>query len=447
MFAFTLTPEWMTWIAALATPLHGRLEWRLATVVTGVLFASGRRTISSWWRAAQVGSNFRSYYYFLDSVGRQPWDVAAAALRIVMERVETKERIVFALDDTPTKRFGPQVQGAGVHHNPTPGPAGAKFLYGHNWVVLARIAHHARFGVIGLPLIGSLYVRKKDVPGLPVKAGVTFRTKLELAVEAIRWLRQNLAEQALPVWLAMDGFYAKRDVLREAKAEKIVVVSRLRKDAALFDLPPEPKPGQTRGRGRPRTYGKNRLSLAKRAGHRQGWTTIKVRTTAGVEVTKQTKTFLATWRPAGGVIRVVIVKEEDGTWRPLFCTDPNASVEAIVQTALDRWGIEQNFKDLKETEGIAQGQLRRYHANVGALNLNLWAHTLIELWAWTRPAEELIDRSDRPWDDAGRRPSHADRRKMLQRAILEEEYRHLDVPRPLREKIQPLLERLVKLAA
>ena len=42
-----------------------------------------------------------------------------------------------------------------------------------------------------------------------------------------------------------------------------VVVARLRKDAALFDLPAVPPPGRKRGRGRPPIYGKNRLSLAK----------------------------------------------------------------------------------------------------------------------------------------------------------------------------------------
>ncbi len=40
-------------------------------------------------------------------------------------------QLVFAIDDTPTNRYGPFIQGAGIHHNPTPGPAGEKFLYGH----------------------------------------------------------------------------------------------------------------------------------------------------------------------------------------------------------------------------------------------------------------------------------------------------------------------------
>jgi hypothetical protein len=43
-------------------------------------------------------------------------------------------------------------------------------------------------------------------------------------------------------------------------------------DASLWSLPPEIPPGQ-RGPGRPRVYGTERISLAKRAGQRRGWTT------------------------------------------------------------------------------------------------------------------------------------------------------------------------------
>lgn len=447
MFSLTMTAKWSAWISALAAPLHGRLAGGLATVVAGVLFASGRRTASSLWRAVGVGSDFRSYHYFLDSLGRKTKQVAAVLLGIVGARVEPGERLVFALDDTPTKRYGPRVQGAGIHHNPTPGPAGAKFLYGHNWVVLARLARHACFGVVAFPMLGWLYVRRKNLSRIPARAGVAFASKLAMAGAAIGWLRERLSSENTAIWLAVDGFYAKREVLQEARRRNVVVVSRLRKDASLFDLPPTLKPGRKRGRGRSRIHGENRLSLAKRAGQRRGWTTIELKATVGAVVAKRIKSFLATWRPAGGVIRVVLVEEDDGSWRALFRTDADASVESIVQTALDRWGIEQCFKDLKEIEGIAQPQLRRFHANVGALNLNLWVHTLIELWSWTREASQLTDRSDRPWDDASRRPSHADRRKSLQRTMLEEEYRRIGVPRAPHEKIQRLIGLAVRLAA
>ena len=446
MFALNLTTEWRTWVAALAATLHGRLAWRLAAVVTGILLASGRRTASSWWRVARVGTRFRSYYYFLDSVGRKVQPVAAALWNIVLVEIPAGDRLVFALDDTPTKRYGPKVQGAGIHHNPTPGPTGSKFLYGHSWVTLSRVVHHARRGVIGLPLLGMLYVRKKDVPGLPAGAGVAFRTKLVMAAEAVTWLRNQRAGAAVPAWVVVDGGYAKREFLKPALKAGFVVVARLRKDAALCDLPPTLPPGQKKGRGRPPIYGKTHLSLAKRAGQTRGWQEVKVKATTGRAVTKQYKTFLATWRPAGGVVRVVILKEDDGSWRAFLCTETAASVEAIVQAIQDRWAIEQNYHDLKEVERIEQVQLRRLWANVGAFNLNLWVHTLVEVWAWHRSESSLSDRSDSPWDDANRRPSHADKRLALQREMLAEEYRRLDVPEPWTEKIRQMLAGVIKLA-
>jgi hypothetical protein len=238
-------------------------------------------------------------------------------------------------------------------------------------VTLSRVVHHARCGVIGLPLLGMLYVRKKDVPGLPDGAGVGFRTKLVMAAEAVNWLRGQMPGDAGPAWVVVDGGYAKREFLKPAIKAGFVVVARLRKDAALCDLPPIVPPGRKRGRGRPPIYGKNRLSLAKRAGQTRGWQKVTVKTTTGRSVTKRYKTFLATWPPAGGVVRVVILKEDDGSWRAFLCTATEASVEIIVQTIHDRWAIEQNYHDLKEVERIEQVQLRRLWANVGAMNLSL----------------------------------------------------------------------------
>ena len=447
MYALTLTLEWRAWATALAAPLHGRLAWRLAQVLVGILLASGRRTATSWWRAAGVGTDFRSYYSFLDSLGRKASEGAAVLVRIVLDHVEAGDRLVFALDDTPTKRYGPKVQGAGIHHNPTPGPVGSKFLYGHSWVTLSRVARQARCGAIGLPLLGRLDVRKKGIPGLPARAGIVFRTKLQMAAEMVAWLSRQLPEGGPVPWVVVDGGYAKRECLKPAIAAGFVVVARLRKDAALCDLPPALKPGQKRGRGRPPIYGKNRLSLAKRCGQARGWGEVTARATTGRSVAKSFETFLATWRPAGGVVRVVILKEDDGSCRSSLCSDPGAGAEAIVQAIHDRWAIERNYHDLKEVERVGEVQLRRVWANVGSMHLGLWIHTLVEVWAWGRPEASLSDRSDRPWDDASRRPSHADRRRGLQRSMLEEEYQRLGVPSAWSEKIRGLLAGVIRLAA
>ena len=116
---------------------HGRNRWRLGILLVGLLFAGGRRTVTSWLRAAGIDEGWASYYYFLSSVGRKSEAVAERLFVLLLRHLPLPERLQVNIDDTPTKRYGPEVEGADIHHNPTPGPADAKFLYGHVWVAMA----------------------------------------------------------------------------------------------------------------------------------------------------------------------------------------------------------------------------------------------------------------------------------------------------------------------
>ena len=445
MVPWHFPPELTLLIGHLAQPLHARVAGRLLPLLLGMLFAKGRRTVASWLRGGGLGDDYKAYYYFLGSLGRKVSWVATLLLRRAVERLAPGDRALFALDDTPTKRYGPLVEGAGVHHNPTPGPAGQKFLYGHVWVTLAWVLRHPRWGTIGLPLRALLYVRQKQSALLATRYRVAFRTKLEMAAELVEWVAWCLHGLGKQLWVVADGAYAKRPFLRRAQAAGAVVVSRLRKDAALQSVPRPRRPGAPKKRGPRPTYGKEALSLSKRAAHRQGWQTDTF-VLYGQEVTKTYKTFEATYRPAGGRIRVVLVKEDDD-WVAFFCTDPAATVQQILEAVADLGAIEQDFKDVKEVHGAGQQQLRHYWANLGAYHLNLWLHTLVELWAWDRPARELVDRSASPWDKEARRPSHADRCKALRRQCLEVEIQKAASRSGLSRGIRSLMRRLVKLAA
>jgi len=431
-------------VLLLASTLDARLHGRFAALVGGALFAKGRRTVTSWLRAAGITAGFKPCYYLLSVLARRADELARlvllrAALPVAAARTG---RLLFGLDDTPTKRYGPCVEGAGLHHNPTPGPAGQRLVYGHVWVTLALLARHRRWGSIALPLLARLYVRRKDAAQLPRWYGWAFRTELGLAADLVRWLARWLKWTGRALWLACDGAYAKRPLLRAAREAGVVVVSRLRKDAALRTPPPPRRPGQ---RGRPAVYGPNRVSLAKRAGQKRGWRRAEVELYG--EVTEKTyKTFMATWRPAGGPIRVVLVRERDG-WRAFFCTDPRAGVAEILTAAAERSSVEQGFKDLKEVWGAGQQQLRNLFANVGAFHLSLWLATLVEAWAWGRRAGRLVDRSASPWDDPARRPSHADRRRAAQRECLREEYQAATEGRGRVRLIRRLARRLLRMVA
>jgi hypothetical protein len=433
------------WFPRLASALDRRSAPRLALLFLGAVLARGRRTVTSWIRAAGLSVAFRSCYTAVAAAGKKAEAVAAYLVRgVVTPLLGGVERLTLAIDDTPTPRYGPHVQGAGVHHNPTPGPAGSPYLYGHVFVVLGLLVTHPVWGVIALPLLARLYVRKKDLPCIDPKHRPEFRTKLELAVELLRWAKLWLGLLGKPFWVVADGAYAKREFLKPAKALGMTVVSRLRCDAALWSLPPVVPPDQ-RGPGRPRVYGTERISLAKRAGQRRGWTT-EAFTLYGERVTKRYKTFLATWKPAGGVIRVVLVDEPTG-WRAYFCTDPSASVADILSAVADRFSLEITFRDCKQVVGAGQQQVRFIWANIGAFHVCLWTFTMTEAWAWGRTADELVDRSDSPWDSPLRRPSHADKRRAWRRALLGEEIRAVLRPGVTEEDIQATAERLLDLAA
>lgn len=442
-------PEWSQWVESLSLVLHADNRWRLLVLMTGMLFARGRLTVSSWLRGARITKDFQDYYYFVSAVGKRVDAVAGRLLTLLFRHIEPGPVVLFALDDTPTKRYGPKVEGAGLHHNPTPGPSQHEWVYGHVWVVLSWVVRHRLWSTIALPLLARLYVRQCDVANpqkLPPQRRWKFRTKLELAADLIEWLAERVKSCGKTLRIVADGFYAKRPLLKRAAAAGVVVFSRLRCDAALFEPPPEIKPNAKRGRGRPRKYGAKRLSLATRAGHPRGWTTGEF-TLYGKLVTKTYKTFLASYRPAGGLIRVVLVKDDDRNWRAFFSTDPHSTVTEILEAVADRAAIEQNFHDLKEVEGLGQPQLRNIWANVGACHLNLWLHTLTELWSWHQPHSILTDRRDSPWDDAARRPSHADRRNALRRSSLEHQFQKATTAQAGHSIIRTLFKTLCSLVA
>src|ERR687884_322712 len=69
-----------TAFAALAHWLDRRSAARLPLLLGGILFAQGRRTVTSWFRAAGITDDFRPAYHALGAAGRRS---AAVAYRLL----------------------------------------------------------------------------------------------------------------------------------------------------------------------------------------------------------------------------------------------------------------------------------------------------------------------------------------------------------------------------
>src|SRR5262245_64337686 len=104
----------------LATALDVRSAARLPVLLVGLLLARGRRTCTSWFRAAEITDDFRRAYNVVGACGRRSEPLAARLLP-TLDPLLGGDRLAVAIDDTPNQRYGPHVEGAGIHHNQTPG--------------------------------------------------------------------------------------------------------------------------------------------------------------------------------------------------------------------------------------------------------------------------------------------------------------------------------------
>ncbi|MGF1581632.1 MAG: transposase [Gemmataceae bacterium] len=190
---------------------HARLRERLPNLVVGILLAQGRRTVTSWLRAAGITNDFGQYYYWLKSLGKKvQWGVCSL-LRVLIQKIDPGPRWVFAIDDSPTKRYGKRIDGAGYHHNPTKGPTNQKYLFGHIWVTIAWIVKTPGAKALALPLLSKLYIKAKDVAKLTAESGEwKFQTKLQLAGELLAWLAKWLTLSGKDLWVVFDGAYNKK---------------------------------------------------------------------------------------------------------------------------------------------------------------------------------------------------------------------------------------------
>ena len=89
---------------------------------------------------------YADYYYFLAPLGRKAGAVATQLFLLVLRSFSLPDPLLVVIDDTPTKRYGPHVEGADLHRSPTPGPAHHRYLYRDLWVTLSLASRHPLWG-------------------------------------------------------------------------------------------------------------------------------------------------------------------------------------------------------------------------------------------------------------------------------------------------------------
>jgi len=398
---------------------------RTVTRMIGMLGPRPRRAHDAYHRFLRVGA----------------WSTAALwrlLAKGLVASLETSRRLsaqagvlTLDLDDTLFHKSGRKVEGAGSFRDAVRSTKRrVVYALGLNLVVLTlRVEPPWGGEPLGLPI--NLRVYRKKGP-----------SHLDLAEEMIREVAGWLPEWKIA--LCADGAYAS---LAGRHLPNTHLTSRMRRDAALYELPPKRRKKQ---RGRPRKKG-NRLPCPKEMARRtvKGWkrVTIDVR---GRTVEREVFSRRVLWyavRPDRQVL-LVIVRDPDGREPDdfFFTTDIDDSAAAVASRYQGRWSIEDTFRNVKQYLGGQDPQTWRGKGPERAASLALAIYTAV--WQWyittqgTKPSWPSL-----PWYRAKTTPSFADALATLRRVLWRRRIFGGSRPRPLtRKMVDTLIDTLARAA-
>jgi hypothetical protein len=260
---------------------------------------------------------------------------------------------VSAVDDTKVHRTSLHVWGTCTFHEYTarcPNRAGT--VRAHNWVVLGALLQEPDKPGWFLPISGRLYFRRSQLPA-GLDGLVVFRTKCELAVELFREQAGLIKGQHLGV---IDGGYALGSVVRpmvlpQGGAPRVDFLTRLRRDAQLFALPPEDRPEGKRG---PKLKWGRRLEPPRRGGRWESKWRVGTAFVYGRRRTIRWKEVVCLWHVLGWEVPVkAIVAHVEGYKKRFSLVTSAVELTGLqmVELFAARFRQEDGFRDLKQRLG------------------------------------------------------------------------------------------------
>jgi hypothetical protein len=311
-----------------SSPEAGRIT--LAELIVGALLASGGH-VTQAFLVLTPRLGWQAYHWMLER-GRFRLLGLIAALCAIARREIGARRCFVVIDDTLAPRCSTTAPGAAVRFDHAAKANRPAFLLCQCFVTLSVVVP-CRDRPRAAPLVTGLC------------RGLGNAGKIAMAKGLLR-----AAGGLGPVCLLLDAWYMRGSLIRAARRLGHEVIGQVRRDTALFALPPPRGPGT---RGRPRLYGAR----------------IDAATTAALPVSthriagyggRSARLRHVVCRPRflkGVIVRAVWceLEKRSGGWaraRLLLSTDPALSAPLIVEDYSRRWSAEPLFRDLKVIDGL-----------------------------------------------------------------------------------------------
>lgn len=347
-----LPQEIIVLLAPFAQLFSNRVWLHAQILVLGAILSPNKRTVTAALRVMGLARErrFTNYHRVLN---RAQWSARQASKillgLIVLVLVPLGAPIVLGADDTVERRSGRKIKAKGCYRDAV--RSTKKHIvrcFGLKWVSMMVL--------VAVPWARRVWA----LPFLTVLCWPKGRSKKGRHKTSVDWVRQMIKQvrRWLPLRqlvLVVDGGFAAVSLAWACVSLRVVMVSRMRLDAALYH-PPAPQPKGKRG---PKPLkGKRQRSLKTWAACSDTpWQEIETLWYGGKR--KQLLIFSRTalwytpgWAPVE--IRYVLVRDPEGELRDeaFFCTDPQATPEQILHWVIMRWSVEVTFEEARAHLGV-----------------------------------------------------------------------------------------------
>jgi hypothetical protein len=351
-----LPPEFLTLLMPFAPLFCEPVFRRALTLVVGAILTPGRHTITNALRVLgrQHTPHFQNFHRVLN---RARWSSRKAARILLAHLVRVfapDGAVLLGIDETLERRQGEQIAARGVYRD----AARSSRAYlnkagGLRWVSLMLLAWVPWAGrVWALPFLTVLAPSER----YHQERGLRHKTLADWARQLIIQVRRWLPDRLLVV--VADSTYAVLTLLAACQQLRpaVVLITRLRLDAALYEPAPKRAPGQV---GRPRVKGKRLPTLEQvLTNPKTRWKRVTVprwysQGAREVEVVTDTGVWYHSGLPVVP-IRWVLIRDPKGKFAPqaLLCTDQRVEPVPILSWFVQRWQLETTFQEVRTHLGV-----------------------------------------------------------------------------------------------
>ena len=347
-----LPKSFVAWLWPYLEAFSGRTRATVAALAVGAVLAVGPRTVTNVLRTLGLADEpgFAAFHRVLN---RNVWSglvLARTLARALIAALVPDGPIIVGVDHTLERRRGPCIGPASQYRDAARSSTEQTVTTrGLRWLTAMLLVEVPFAGRIwGLPMLTALVPSRSWCEAKGRRYRPTTAWARVLLLRLHRWFSDRL------LVAVMDGEFAALELL-DALNPYMIVVTRLRLDARLFD-PPSERPGSIRtlltGARQPALRARltDRATVWRRAvlSNRTRW-----RSGRWIEYASGT----AVWYHPGKTvvpIRWVLVRYPDGRREPeaFLCTDPTVPPRTVLEWFNHRWAMEVTYEESRAHLGV-----------------------------------------------------------------------------------------------